>query len=124
MLPLLSVSDLAASPGGRDNGQVITALWQATPRPLERRGLAQIVQIIGRPGPVSMVDRLRMQHLTELAAPQEGQQQFVEPFERLRSELISRTDRADSAIAAIRDDIAVTIRLSGRAQEVAIRQSI
>ena len=36
--------------------------------------------------------------LTALAALKEGQQQFVEALGRLRSELISRMDRVDSAI--------------------------
>jgi hypothetical protein len=57
--------------------------------------------------------------LTALAALKEGQQQFVEALGRLRSELISRMDRVDSAITAIRDDITVTMRLAGRAQEAA-----
>ena len=57
--------------------------------------------------------------LTALAALKEGQQQFVEALGRLRSELISRMDRVDSAITAIRDDITVTMRLADRAQEAA-----
>jgi hypothetical protein len=42
-----------------------------------------------------------------------------EALGRLRSELISRMDRVDSAITAIRDDITVTMRLADRAQEAA-----
>jgi chromosome segregation ATPase len=57
--------------------------------------------------------------LTALAALKEGQQHFVEALERLRSELIGRMDRVDSAITAIRDDITVTMRLADRAQEAA-----
>jgi chromosome segregation ATPase len=57
--------------------------------------------------------------LTALAALKQGQQHFVEALERLRSELIGRMDRVDSAITAIRDDITVTMRLADRAQEAA-----
>jgi len=57
--------------------------------------------------------------LTALAALKEGQQQFVAALEQLRSDLICRMDRVDSAITAIRDDITVTMRLADRAQEAA-----
>jgi hypothetical protein len=54
-----------------------------------------------------------------LAAIQEGQQRLMASLEQLRSDLIDRIDRVDSAIMAIRDDITVTMRLADRAQEAA-----
>ena len=57
--------------------------------------------------------------LTALAVLKEGQQQHAAALEQLRSDLISRIDRVDSAITAIRDDITVTMRLADRAQEAA-----
>ena len=57
--------------------------------------------------------------LTVLAALKEGQQQHAAALEQLRSDLISRMARVDSAITAIRDDITVTMRLAERAQEAA-----
>ena len=57
--------------------------------------------------------------LMALAALEEGQQQHVAALEQLRSDLIGRIDRVDSAITAIRDDITVTMRLADRAQEAA-----
>jgi len=54
-----------------------------------------------------------------LAAIQEGQQRFAVSLERLGNDVLSRMDRVDSAIAAIRDDITVTMRLADRAQEAA-----
>ena len=57
--------------------------------------------------------------LTALAALKEGQQQHAAALEQLRSDLISRIDRVDGAITAIRDDITVTMRLADRAQEAA-----
>jgi chromosome segregation ATPase len=54
-----------------------------------------------------------------LAAIQEGQQRLMVSLEQLGSDLLSRMDRVDSAIAAIRDDITVTMRLADRAQEAA-----
>ena len=57
--------------------------------------------------------------LKALAALKEGQAQHAAALEQLRSDLISRIDRVDSAITAIRDDITVTMRLADRAQEAA-----
>jgi hypothetical protein len=54
-----------------------------------------------------------------LAAIQEGQQRFGVSLGQLGNVLLSRMDRVDSAIAAIRDDITVTMRLADRAQEAA-----
>jgi hypothetical protein len=54
-----------------------------------------------------------------LAAIQEGQQRLVVSLEQLGNDVLSRMDRVDSAIAAIRDDITVTMRLADRAQEAA-----
>jgi hypothetical protein len=54
-----------------------------------------------------------------LAAIQEGQQRLMTSLEQLRNDLLSRIDRVDSAITAIRDDITATMRLADRAQEAA-----
>ncbi len=54
-----------------------------------------------------------------LAAIQEEQQQLGVSLGQLGNVLLSRMDRVDSAIAAIRDDITVTMRLADRAQEAA-----
>ena len=54
-----------------------------------------------------------------LAAIEEGQQRLVVSLDQLGSDLLSRMDRVDYAIAAIRDDITVTMRLADRAQEAA-----
>ena len=54
-----------------------------------------------------------------LSAIQEGQQRLMTSLEQLRSDLLSRIDRVDTAITAIRDDITVTMRLADRAQEAA-----
>ena len=56
---------------------------------------------------------------TVLAAIQEGQQRLVVSLGQLGNDLLSRMDRVDSTIAAIRDDITVTMRLADRAQEAA-----
>ena len=57
--------------------------------------------------------------LTALAALKEGQQRDAAALEQLHRDLIGRMDRVDRAIAAIRDDITVTMRLADRAQEAA-----
>jgi hypothetical protein len=54
-----------------------------------------------------------------LTAIQEGQQRLAVSLERLGDDMLSRMDRVDSAVAAIRDDITVTMRLADRAQEAA-----